>query len=326
MFTAQPTKSVASIASNTRAGKPHWNRAAVHWFIRQRDHINSSWKPCHWATRKGSSSKNRICPSSAVSSTTCPEPEEERGVGSWHTASPLLPPCWVSERHREKEGGAGQTGPSKGWFVKAAQHLQQQRCRRGHGMCKSLSGHQGWRGHCPCPAPPGPALLLGRDLVWQVSQWWHHQQKPRQDISALAGMSLLFFPSKEFCERNPQRTNTIFQEQSQCLCGEAAQLLWETMPRSQGQWLLRSLQHCLLNVRLLNLTVSKRSCNLDKLNYSWIYSQMHNYPFSAKLFCDISELLWLRPFFLWKERCLFIFPVLSIFLFFLTYRAAKTEI
>lgn len=55
MFPAHPTKSVASIASNTRAGKPHWNLAAVHWLIRQRgDRINSSWKLCHWATRKGS--------------------------------------------------------------------------------------------------------------------------------------------------------------------------------------------------------------------------------------------------------------------------------
>lgn len=54
-FTAHPTKSVANTASNTRAGKPHWNLAAVHWFIRQRgDRINSSWKLCHWATRKDS--------------------------------------------------------------------------------------------------------------------------------------------------------------------------------------------------------------------------------------------------------------------------------
>lgn len=101
---------MAGVASNTRAGKPHSKLAAVHWFTKQRgDRVNSSWKLCHWATRKGSFFRSRICRSITLSSEAQLEP---RGGGKGWAAGTLHPSNLLLVK-LQKDVGRGKVVPVK---------------------------------------------------------------------------------------------------------------------------------------------------------------------------------------------------------------------
>lgn len=329
MFTAHPTKSVASIASSTGAGKAHWNLTAVHWFVRQRgDHTNSSWKLCHWATRKGSSFQEQGLPQQCcfIRSMSREPKEERRDRQLAHYISPAS--SLLGFRKAQEEGRwCWPHRALQGLIRKSSTALITAKLPTGQATCKSLGGHTAWGVTAPALLPQVLPCSQAGTLAGR-SENGDTMYKNHAKISQLwQGQACYSSPVKKFVRRTLRDPTQSFRSNPSAHGGMQPSFCGKHNAEVLGMMTAEEHRAVPVSVGVLNITVCRRNCNLDKLNYSWIYSQMQSFlslPYCSAIFLsscgpDQKEV---KRFLPWKERCIH-FPC---HVSFLTYRAAKIEI